>query len=693
MKDKVVFFSVIGIGISSVVTQLVFIREFLGVFFGNELVFGVILSEWLFLTGLGSYLGRLSEGIKKKTRLFISLQIILSILPLFSIFLIRVLRIWITLPGEAANLGIIFLSSFLILLPYCVVSGFLLTLVCSFFRGKGPQKIGNVYFTDSIGDIIGGLLFTFILVFLMNSFGIVTVILLINIFLAFLLSWIEDRRMLPFIILTIIGSLWFVSINPDILSLKFIFPGQEILLHKDSPYGSIVVTRTGTQLNFYENGIPWFSTQDVISREETVHYAMVQVENPRKVLLISGGISGTLDEIRKYRPERIDYVELDPMVIDIGRQFQSIPARVYMTDGRFFVKNSNERYDVIIIDLPDPENIQINRFYTLEFFQEIKRILNPNGVLSLSLYGGENYMSEESRLMNSIIYNTLKRVFKNILVIPGERNYFLASDSNLTYNISDRIKTLEVNTTYVNENYIQAKLTQERISFFLSSIQPTELNTDFNPKACFYSVLLWLRQFGSIQILMMIALIPCVFFFIKKPNPLEFAITTTGFAASGLEIVILLSFQSVYGYVYHSVGLLVTSFMIGVTIGSYYMSRRLKYVGKNFFVFLETSIFILSLTLTGLILLKEFYQTFFIFPLLAFVTGFLTGMEFPLASRLHLEKSVIKTAGNLFAYDLIGGCLGAFFIGVIFIPVFGVILTCVIIGSLNLFSGFLVYRS
>lgn len=692
MKKLFFIASVIGIGLSSILTQLVLLREFMSVFFGNELVFGVILSEWLLLTGIGSYLGKISRNIKRKTETFGVLQMFVGILPLILVWFVRGLRTWLLRPGEAANLWIVFSSSLLLLLPYCMASGFLLTLACSMFPEKGAKKIGSIYFIDNIGDILGGVTFTFLLIFLMNSFEILITALILNMVLAFLLVWYENRKLSVMIGGVFIFSLCLLfSNNLDVQSIKFMFPGQEIILHEDSPYGSIVVTRTDSQLNFFENGLPWFSTQDIISREETIHYGTVQIGKYKKILLISGGISGTLEEIKKYEPERIDYVELDPKVLDIGKKLGLLSEKSYASDGRFFVKHSKKKYDLIIIDLPDPENIQINRFYTVEFFSEAKRILEEDGVVSLSLSSGENYMNKEEVLLNSIVYNTLKSVFKNVIIIPGEKNYFLASDSELTYNISSKIKKLNISTIYVNKNYLQAKLTKDRIEYVKNSIIKTEINTDFNPKACFYYILLWLRQFGSLEILGLIFLIPCLFLGLKKPGALESAILTTGFAASGLEIILLLGFQSLYGYVYSSMGLIVTGFMLGTATGSWYANKKLRVLGKKSIVGIEILIFIFSISLPWMMLV--FQETEWIFIGLSIFTGWFTGMEFPLISKLHLKRNVERTAGNLYACDLIGGCLGALFTGIIFVPLLGIVTTSFIIGVMNLITGVWVKRS
>ena len=106
-----------------------------------------------------------------------------------------------------------------------------------------------------------------------------------------------------------------------------------------------------------------------------------------------------MSQALKYDSLKIDYVEIDPQLIKTGevflpeaesRSLKSSRARIHLLDGRLFVKRSfksedKNRYDVVILNLPDPYTAQLNRFYTQEFFGMIKAILNEEGVFSFTL--------------------------------------------------------------------------------------------------------------------------------------------------------------------------------------------------------------------------------------------------------------------------------------------------------------------
>ena len=88
------------------------------------------------------------------------------------------------------------------------------------------------------------------------------------------------------------------------------------------------------------------------------------------------------------------------------------------------------KYDVIILAIGDPFTALINRYYTVEFFKELKQIFNPDGIFSFSVSSSENYLNEANRKFLRTINSTLKEVFVDVKSIPGDQHLFLASSGN-----------------------------------------------------------------------------------------------------------------------------------------------------------------------------------------------------------------------------------------------------------------------
>ena len=171
----------------------------------------------------------------------------------------------------------------------------------------------------------------------------------------------------------------------------------------DSRYGRVTVEALGSQRVFYTDGLLAFESQGTTS-EEVAHFPLLAHPDPRRVLLIGGGVAGDLREILKHPVDAVTYVELDPLLIEAAQAYlppadaavlRDPRVRVVMTDGRRYVKTTDERFDVVILDLPEPITGALNRFYTTEFFGEVRSLLRPGGILAFGLPSAENYWSPE----------------------------------------------------------------------------------------------------------------------------------------------------------------------------------------------------------------------------------------------------------------------------------------------------------
>ncbi len=626
----VLFMAVCGFGVSAFMTQITLMRELLSAFSGNELIFGIVLGNWMLLTGMGSALGRTAARLKAPVAVLAALQIIIAIAPLTDVFLLRTLRDVVFIRGAEVGVTETVAACFVLMAPYCLATGYLLTLACTAVserlpspghpsvvapltltlsqRERGQEGIGRVYFFDNLGGVLGGILFTFVLIHLFSHFGILYFPAVLNLVMAAMVAGFAGRRFLAFTAaIFTAGVIVAASVyNLDDISCNLQFAGQKVAYHGASPYGMLVVTEDAGQYNFIENGLPLFSTHNIEQVEETVHYAMAQRPDARRVLLVSGGASGTAREILKYPRAEVDYVELDPLVLEVARRFlpeQLDDPRIHVinADGRQYVKQTGERYDVVIVDVPDPSTSQINRLYTREFFDRVRGVLAPDGVLCFSLGSYEGYISKELARLIAVADRTLERIFKNVLILPGGRNYFLASDGPLTAEVAERISEAGISTRLLNRSYCEAMLTPDRMADVRRVLSPdAPINEDFNPILYFYHLRYWISQFTLSFGLFEVGGIVILLIYLLRLRPVALAIFAGGFAASALEVVLLLGFQILYGCVYHQVGLIITMFMLGLGIGSLAMNRcsraaggiilsrwrwRLPYIPRAFLMF------------------------------------------------------------------------------------------------------------
>jgi hypothetical protein len=168
---------------------VIFLREFLAVFNGNELVIGIIFACWMLLTGMGAMLGRAGQPSNKKNSTEISGFFLLGLLPMITVFMIRFLKTMVFPAGSMAGIVGILIFSASVLLCFCLLSGFLFTrLTVELSRKYGANLLGRSYAIESIGSIAGGLLFSFLLVYFLGTFQILFFILLLNLSVAVFIS-------------------------------------------------------------------------------------------------------------------------------------------------------------------------------------------------------------------------------------------------------------------------------------------------------------------------------------------------------------------------------------------------------------------------------------------------------------------------------------------------------------------------
>jgi spermidine synthase len=760
--------AVSAFGVSAFMTQLTLMRELLAAFSGNELIFGIVLGNWMLLTGIGSALGKTASRLKSPIAVLAALQILIALVPIADLFLLRTLRNVVFIRGAEVGLTETVAACFVLMAPYCLATGYLLTLACmaaaerlpspgtdrrlvgrgaggegkydrapsaltltlsghrrapceawSVGRQRGQKSIGRVYFFDNLGGVLGGILFTFVLIRLFSHFGILYFPAILNLLLAALVAVSARQRFLAIAsLLLAAGLIAAIAVyNLDDVSSNLQFKGQKVVYHGASPYGMLVVTEDAGQYNFIENGVPLFSTHNTEQIEETVHYAMAQRPDAKRVLLISGGASGTAREILKYHQANVDYVELDPLVLDVARRFlpeELNDPRIHVinADGRQYVKNISQKsplptnlrsvpgegqgegYDVVIVDVPDPSTSQINRLYTREFFDQVHRILAPDGVISFSLSGYEGYISKELARLIAVADRTLAQTFKNVLILPGARNFFLASDGRLTPAVAERIERAGVPTRLVNRSYCDAMLTPDRMADVRRVLSPdAPINEDFNPILYFYHLRYWISQFTLRFGILEAGLVVLLLIYLLRLRPVPLAIFAGGFAATALEVVLLLGFQILFGCVYHQVGLIITMFMLGLGIGSLGMNRLLPRCGRRHLVALALAIAIYSACVPYILMAlgqtespAAAWATWAAIPAMTLLLAMLVGLEFPLAGKVGFQE-VTATAARLYTADYIGAALGALLVSTLLIPVLGVTAVCLMAAGLNLFAA------
>jgi len=675
-------------GFNSMLLQVIVLRNLLSVFSGNELDIGITLSFWLFYVGLGSMAGKY---IKIKNAFAISF-IVIGIISFPTIIGIRTLRSFLGLsPGEIIPLSSIFSLTALILLPLCFSTGIQFPLAVSGFQKQNTA--GKIYGLEAIGAFMSGSAFTFIIA---GNFSSIYTILILSLISILAGAYISGKKLnllfLGFPLIYYLFVLYFFPLNINL-------PGFNLIKSIESKYGEIQVIQRNDQKSLFVSGQLQFSYPDFQTEELNAHLAMTMHKSPFRILLI-GGSPGILRELIKYPVMKIDYIEIDPEIVKISKELikendksilKDFRISFKTEDGRYFIKNNvSGTYDLIMLNIPPPSTAGLNRFYTQEFFLEVKKVLKYDGLLMLSLPVSFGYMSKSVQTLNGTIYKTLDSVFNHVEVTSQEYGKIFASDSLINTApslLSERFLKHNLQTGYFHSGIFDDAFEEFDIKYVKERISRiNNINKDTRPLAYFYNLMLWDEIQGTeiflfIQKLTkwhLIVFITTIFilsllFLKNRKKKIYFSMFITGFYCMTLTICLILGYQAIYGYVYEKIGLLSGLLMIGLWIGT-------KIHGKtrdtnNIFLILD----LLSIAVCILFLISFRYGIAFYLIILS--TGIVTGKWFASATK------AIGEGGSLYGIELIGSFIGAISSTIVLIPLFGFTTTIILLISMKAISA------
>lgn len=713
-KEKILLFAFFVLGCSCLISQTLILQEAIISFLGNELLSALSLGFWLILISFGSWwLAKKLERFNS-TKILITAHIVIPVFSLLGILFLRWAKNLFLINGQTPNFLIALSAIFFILLFFCPILGTFWTIGSRLYcqLKNSSSVLTKIYFLETLGYIFAGLIFSPVLL-ATNEFFLFLVVAVLNLASALLLTinfefktnYLKLIVLIPFVL-----ALSIVSFNKT-LTNKFTglrFKGQTLLQSINSKYGHLAATQwpKSTQINFFQNGALLGSNKEQEFNEQIVHLSLLPASQTKKVLLVGQGFNGALAEILKYPVEEIDYLELDPKLIQLTEKYLSLSlqnalknerVKMIFQDSRYFLQNNEKNFDAIILKTPPPSSLLFNRLFTQEFFKLAKNHLSKNGLLSVYASFSPDYFSPELVNLNASIYQALKQNFSQVKIIPLSVNLFLASDhlDLEKEKIINRFVSLELKTDFISPVWLRYYLDNDRLRQINRLADGAQIlpNRDFYPSAYLSYNLFYLKQFypraASLfsplkylnpgYFLLLIALI--LIFYFKKPlfKALPFLTALPDFTLLALEIVFIFCFQIFYGYLYYYLSLLITSVMAGLSLGTFWAMKIKTEIKKR-----HLSLIFLSFVFLGLVFvvcLKTSFKLWLIFPL---VSGVLAGLEFAFANALYLRSGREQKTGVIYAADLVGACVAALLVPAFFIPLFGVYQTLLFLVGLNL---------
>ena len=710
------------LGFSSVISQILLLREFLVSFYGNELSVGVIFAGWLAWVGVGSLLGNRVNRTRIASLIATSGLLLAPAISILQLVAVKFARSILHTPvGEYLTLVELFGLSIVILSVGCILWGILFTtLAHRYADGNSWHGVNTSYALESLGSVFGGMLSTFVLLQWLSPFQILFLLeaLAALVVLASAVSVVRRNLRVFLAALIIFFSMLLVGpmakLEQRVLQdqWKTINPGLSLLRSVDTKYQNLALLKYGSQRILYADGKFHSQFPNLYDAELFVHSILAQSPGVKRVLVLGGGFNELLPEVLKYHLENVDYVELDNAMLefvlpvlslDTRRSLQDSRLHVFAGDGRDLLRTTDLQYDAIFINVGEPSTANVNRFYTKDFYQLCALRLRPNGLVAFPMPSSAEYLSDELKEFNASLYHTVKSVFSYILILPGSHAVLIGSRTPFETNLDSlrlRFQRQEISTNFFSEDLFDEIYDSARREFVTSALENSttkRINEDSHPVTYFFSVKLWNRlvrgdaaffnritssslygTMGLVSIALFTAMIAVQR---KRIKPIAarmgLPMGVVGFVGMSVNLLLLLNIQTTFGSLYELIGGMIATQMLGLTLGVVFANTALRRYATNRIVGFTLALFFIFTVCLPITMrmLTEIHSLPASFLVLTIGGGF-TGAMYGILNRIFLDDH--RQTGTIYAWDLFGSALGALLATSLLLPVLGLTEICLL---------------
>jgi len=712
----------VSLGFLSTTAQVIALRELLVAFTGNELTVATTLALWLLSVAAGCFaFRRLLDPENPRAVGF--LGIMAGLAAVVQVVLLRLLYPLAAAPGEILSPSMMALVSLAGTMPCALALGGLFVGLVGLAGISGARApVARTYGIEAIGSALAGLLLSVFLLEKTNAFMAVGLAGLLSTLAGALLlgSGPRPRRAvgiaLPLAALAFFGGVMVWSGDLELATRRLQWGDLEVVESADSRHGSIVVTRRGATHDFFQSGALAHTVPDPMAAEESVHIPLLYHPCPQRVLIIGGAGSGVVSEVARHRMvSALDVVELDPAVLEITRRYapgdwmesSSVEVHPIFGDGRAHVARAGQPYDAVIINVGMPTSLQVNRYYTVEFFRQVSRVLEPGGILALAVPSPGAFISPELGSLVASVARSAGEVFSHVDILPGETIHIIASrELDLRQRSQVMIETMlarELNTAYVNQYRLWERLVpleRARMDSLIAGYSSVPANTDSRPVSASFAIERWARHFHSGRLLSSLAgrvsigssvafivlgalVVSAIVILITRSSltalPGALMVYGVGVTTMFSQILIVLCFQIVSGYMYGRIAALIAAFMLGMGLAS--TLAGLRNIRRRPGLLLAFQILLVALPLLIVGAFKALGGSALaytavpelVFIGLALLAGGIGGAVFAGGSSIiSAAHSEVADAGALaYSVDLLGAAGAGFAAGFLAIPSMG----------------------
>jgi len=694
-------------GFISVLCQTILLREMLVVFSGNELTIGLMFSNWLIGVALGAFAANkyLSNTRLEERKLLIASFYLLAVLFLGEFVFVRNIRLLFNVfPGSAIGLARTYYYSLLVFVPVSFVAGAQFSLGTRYVeKTEALFPSMKVYIAESLGYLAGGVVFTFFLTSFINPSGTVLVVSILC--LAAVVNLLKTKNLkaavAAFAVMFAI-SMPYVANRLEQSTLTSLYHGFENINVSNSHYGQVAVVSNGEEKFINLDGVVIRSLPDVdtASQEGLAGFAYLYTKNPENALVI-GGAGKYAETLSSFGLKSIDVVEQDPSVLSIIKNNPHSPSvNIVLSDPRDFLVNNDKIYDLILIGVPYPVTLSMNRFFTVEFFTLVKARLSRDGILALKTPGSLVYVERHLSGIIRVLKNSLIAVFPYVKLLPGDETIFVCSQSPLpaTNILLNRFESVKTKTKFLTGQYIQYITDEGKAIWLNSHINRGILgqNRDFDPVLLTYTLSYWQSMFSGasrniyeiLSKFSWLMCLPLIVWVLSDKMGTAGTSFSTGASMMGLEMVFVFLLQALKGNLYYWIGFLTAIFMAGIVAGGFF-EKHLRPLPALLGVRIAEFAVFSWCTILYLLFKFKLIAWAMLFPY-AFISGALLGLEFGILvsfDMLGKEISDSSSGNRIYMYDVLGGWVSAVVGGLLILPLWGVEKTLIFICFIKIISA------
>lgn len=484
-------FTTLLISLCSIVYELI-IGSLSSYLLGNSVTqFSVTIGLYLFAMGIGSFVSKYIG--KNLFDAFTIVEIIIGIIGSFSGIILFLCHLYT---------GIYPLVMYLLTLIIGLLVGLEIPLLVRIIEENKKDlknSIANLFAFDYIGGLLGSIIFPIIL---LPQLGYVTTAFvtgLINLTAAAIIVFkysdkLKNRKLCQGLLVFSFIVVVFFTIDGDrqTRSLEDGLYRDHIIYRKQSLYQKIILTKHKDDLRLYLDGNIQFSSKDEYRyHEPLVHVPMSVCPHAGTFLLLGAGDGLAAREILKYPSTRsVTIVDLDADVVNLTKNnkeigilnnfaFDNPKVSVIFDDAYLFLENNNTLFDVIIVDLPDPNNDALNKLYTTSFYRLVKNNLNSNGVM-VTQSSSPFYTNRAFWCINKTIAQEFQTVVPYHVYIPsfGDWGFNMAADFRI--NTDSLFLPENIGLKYLNKDNFNSlfKFANDEVQTLKEEL---EVNTLFKP--------------------------------------------------------------------------------------------------------------------------------------------------------------------------------------------------------------------